>query len=141
VPARWQPSLEDFSELCDMRIRDLRLRAASGAHFRIPDAKTDAGVREVHVSPDLLAELVAHVDRRGRADLPTEPDAYLFPNLRGGRMARQRANAIVHVAAALASSRLAARGLPALPNTTPQNAAPHVHLGGAGGEPVRRALG
>ncbi len=34
-------------------------------------------------------------------------------------MARQRANAIVHEAAALASSRLAARDLPALPNTTP----------------------
>ena len=54
-----------------------------------------------------------------RADLPTDPDAYLFPNVRGGRMARQRANAIVGEAAALASARLAARGLPALPNTTP----------------------
>ena len=52
-----------------MRIRDLRLHAASGAHFRIPDAKTDAGVRAVQMSPDLLEELVAHVDRLGRADL------------------------------------------------------------------------
>jgi integrase len=73
----------------------------------------------VPVSPDLLEELVAHVDRLGRADLPTDPDAYLFPNLRGGRMARQRANAIVREAAVLASSHLAAHSLPALPNTTP----------------------
>jgi integrase len=107
------------SELCDIRIRDLRLHAASGEHFRILDAKTDAGVREVQVSPDLLEELVAHLDRLRRADLPTDPDAYLFPNVRGGRMNRQRANAIVREAAAMASSHLAARGLPALPNTTP----------------------
>ena len=64
------------SELCDMRIRDLRLHAASGAHFRIPDAKTEAGIREVQVSPDLVDELVAHLDRLRRAGQPTEPDAY-----------------------------------------------------------------
>jgi integrase len=39
------------SELCDIRIRDLRLHAATGAHFRIPDAKSEAGIREVQVSP------------------------------------------------------------------------------------------
>jgi integrase len=107
------------SELCDIRIRDLRLHAASGAHFRIPDAKTEAGIREVQVSPDLLEEIVAHVDRLRRAGLPTEPESHLFPNLRGGRMKRQRANEIVREAATLASTRLAAHGLPALPNTTP----------------------
>ena len=112
--------LEDRHHLDQaMRIRDLRLHAASGAHFRIPDAKTEAGIREVQVSPDLLEELVAHLDRLQRAGLPTEPDAYLFANVRGGRMTRQRANAIVGQAAELASTRLAARGLPALPNTTP----------------------
>ena len=107
------------SELCDMRIRDLRLHAASGAHFLIPDAKTEAGVREVQVSPDLLEEIVAHIDRLQRSGLPTNPDAHLFPNMRGGRMKRQRANEIVREAAELASPRLAARGLPTLPNTTP----------------------
>ena len=107
------------SEFCDIRIRDLRLHAASGAHFRIPDAKTEAGVREVQVSPDLLEEIVAHVDRLRRGGLPTDPDAHLFPNLRGGRMTRQRADEIVREAAELASPHLAARGLPALPNTTP----------------------
>jgi hypothetical protein len=92
-----------------IRIRDLRLHAASGAHFRIPDAKTEAGIREVQVSPDLLEEIVAHVDRLRRAGLPTEPESHLFPNLRGGRMKRQRANEIVREAATLASTRLAPR--------------------------------
>ena len=54
------------SELCDIRIRDLRLHAATGAHFRIPDAKTDAGIREVQVSPDLVDELVVHLDHLAR---------------------------------------------------------------------------
>jgi integrase len=107
------------SELCDIRIRDLRLHAASGAHFRIPDAKTEAGIREVQVSPDLLEEIVAHIDRLRRADHPTEPDAFLFPNRKGRRMTRQRASKIVGDAATLASTNLAARGLPALPNTSP----------------------
>jgi integrase len=72
------------SELCDVRLRDVRLHDPSGARARIPDAKTEAGIREVQLSPDLVDELVAHIDRLRRAGLPTGPDAYLFPNLRGG---------------------------------------------------------
>jgi integrase len=102
------------SELCD-----LRLHAATGAHFRIPDTKTEAGIREVQASPDLVDELVAHLDLLRRAGHPTDPDAYLFPNLRGGRISRQRGAAIVGEAASAASERLAARGLPVLSNTTP----------------------
>jgi integrase len=100
-------------------MRDLRLHAASGAHFRIADAKTEAGVREVQVSPDLLEQIVAHVDALRRVGLPTDPDAYLFCNRRGGRLQRQKVNKIVREAAAQASKQLVARGLPELPNTTP----------------------
>jgi hypothetical protein len=53
------------SELCDLHIGDLRLDAASGARFRIPDAKAEAGIREVQVSPDL----VAHLERPRRRRL------------------------------------------------------------------------
>jgi integrase len=109
------------SELCDIRIRDLRLHAASGAHFRIPDAKTEAGVREVQVSPDLQEELVAHTDRLRRAGISTDPDGNLFPNLRGRRMTRQRVNEILREAAELASTSLTTRGFAALPNTTPHS--------------------
>jgi integrase len=107
------------SELCNIRIRDLRLHAASGAHLRIPDGKTEAGVREVQVSPDLLEEIVAHVDALRRVGLPIDGDAYLFCNRRGGRLQRQKINKIVGEAAALASTDVVARGLPQLPNTTP----------------------
>jgi integrase len=109
------------SELCDIRIRDLRLHAASGAHFRIPDAKTEAGVREVQVSPDLQEELVAHIDRLRRARISSDPDDNLFPNLRGRRMTRQRVNEILREAAELASTSLTTRGFAALPNTTPHS--------------------
>ena len=107
------------SELCDIRIRELRLHAATGAHFRIPDAKSEAGIREVQVSPDLVDELVAHLDNLRRAGRSTEPDAYLFPNLRGGRMSRQRAARSSARPPSSRPSGSAARGLPALPNTTP----------------------
>jgi Phage integrase family len=93
----------------------------SAVELRIPDAKTDAGVREVQLSPDLVEELVAHVDRLRRAGLPTHPGAHLFPNSRGGRMARQRVSRIVSKAAGLATERLVARGLPPLPVTTPHS--------------------
>jgi integrase len=73
------------------------------------------------VSADLVDELVAHIDRLRRAGRPTGPDAYLFPNVRGGRMSRQRVAEIVHDAAVLATERLVERGLPPLPNTTPRS--------------------
>jgi integrase len=100
---------------------EVRLHDHDGARLRIPDAKTDAGVREVQLSPDLVEELVAHVDRLRRAGLPTHPGAYLFPNSRGGRMSRQRVSRIVNKAAGLATERLVARGLPPLPVTTPHS--------------------
>jgi integrase len=109
------------SELCDVRMRDVRLHDPNGARLRIPDAKTEAGIREVQISPDLVEELVAHIDRLRRDDLPTDPDAYLFPNVRGGRISRQRVGEIVREAATRATQRLVDRGLPPLPNTTPHS--------------------
>src|SRR3954462_8847544 len=37
------------SELCDLRIGHVRIHDPCGARFRIPDAKTEAGVREVQM--------------------------------------------------------------------------------------------
>lgn len=34
------------SELCDLRIGEVRLPHRDGARFRIPDAKTETGIRE-----------------------------------------------------------------------------------------------
>jgi integrase len=109
------------SELCDLRLRDVRLHDPDGARFRIRDAKTEVGVREVQMSPDLVEAVVEHLDRLRRAGLPTGPDAYLVPNRRGGRLSRQRVGKIVAEASALATERLAARGVPPLPHTTPHS--------------------
>src|SRR4051794_21818973 len=83
------------SEFCDLGIRDLRLHAATGAHFRIPDAKTEAGIREVQPAPTSSTISSPRLDLLQRAGHPTDATAYLFPDLRGGRMSRQRAAAIV----------------------------------------------
>ena len=107
------------SELCDLRVGEVRLHDPEGARFRIPDAKTEAGVREVQMSPELVEEFVSHFDRLRRAGRRTDPDAYAFPNTRGGRVARQRVAQVVGEAAARASERVSQRGLPPLPHTTP----------------------
>jgi integrase len=73
----------------------------------------------VQMSPDLVEELVIHLDRLRRAGHPTGPEAWAFPNSRGRRLSRQRAAKIVAGAAALASERMQARGLPPLPHVTP----------------------
>ena len=109
------------SELCDLRIGHIRLHDPVGARFQIPDAKTEAGIREVQMSPDLVEELIIHLDRLRRAGHPTRPETWAFPNSRGGRLSRQRAAKIVAEAAALASERMSARGLPPLPHVTPHN--------------------
>ena len=98
----------------------MRLHDPDGARFRIPDAKTDAGVHEVQMSPELVEEFVSHFDRLRRAGRRTDPDAYAFPNTRGWRIARQRVARIVGEAATRASARVSGRGLPPLPHTTPR---------------------
>jgi integrase len=107
------------SELCDIRMRDVRLHDRDGSRVRIPDAKTESGIREVQLTPDLVDVLNAHLHRLRAADQPTGPDAYLFPNTRGGRIARQRVGSILNEAATLATERLEHQGRPPLPPTSP----------------------
>ena len=109
------------SELCDLRVGHVRLHDPDGARFRIPDSKTEAGIREVQMTPDLVEIVIEHLDRLRRLGAPTGPDAYLVPNLRGGRMDRQRVGQIVADAADAASTTLTRRGLPPLPRTTPHS--------------------
>lgn len=71
------------------------------------------------MSPDLVEAVVEHLDLMQRAGRSTGPDEYLVQNLRGGRLDRQRAAEVVGEAAAEASARQVARGLPPLPRTTP----------------------
>jgi integrase len=109
------------SELCALRIGQVRLHDPLGARLHIPDSKTETGIRDVQMSPDLVEAVVEHLDRLRRGGVPTGPEDWLVPNSRGGRLSRQRAARIVGEAAEAAGLRLAGRGLPALPATSPHS--------------------
>jgi integrase len=109
------------SELCDLRIGQVRLHDPGGARFNIPDAKTETGVRVVEMSPDLAEAFVAHLDRLRRAGNPTGLDDYIVQNTRGGRVRRQRIAEIIREAATQASAKREQQGLPQLPRTTPHS--------------------
>lgn len=109
------------SELCDLKIGQLRIHDPAGAHFDIPDAKTDTGIREVQMTPDLVEAVIEHLDRLQRADLPHAPTDYLIPSTTGSRLSRQRVGQIVREAALEASRRHEARGLSPLPHITPHS--------------------
>ena len=61
------------SELCNMRIGHVRVHDRDGARFRIPDSKTETGIREVQMSPDLVEAVIEHVDRLRRIGRPVAP--------------------------------------------------------------------
>lgn len=96
------------SELCDMRIGHLRIHDADGSRFRVPDAKTETGIREVQMSPDLVHAVKDHLERLRRVDAATGPDDYLIQNVRGGRVSRQRVGQIVADAAEGTTERMLA---------------------------------
>jgi hypothetical protein len=70
----------------------------SGARFRIPDSKTETGIREVQISPDLVTTIAEHLDCLRRTGAPTGPDDYLVPDLHGNRMEYGRVEQIVREA-------------------------------------------
>lgn len=109
------------SELCDLRIGDLRLHDPDGARLHIRDSKTETGIREVQLTPHLAEAITDHLDRLQRAGQPTGPDAHLIPSQRGGRLSRQRVGKIVGEAAQITSQRLQAQGRPPLVNITPHS--------------------
>jgi integrase len=109
------------SELCNMRIGHVRVHDRDGARFRIPDSKTETGIREVQMSPDLVEAVIEHVDWLRRIGRPVGPEDWLVPNLRGNRLDRQRVGSIVTDAAQYATVRRGALGLPPLPATTPHS--------------------
>ncbi len=109
------------SELCEIRIGQVRLHDADGARFRIPDSKTETGIREVQMSPDLVEAAIEHIDQLRRCGRCTAPTDHLVQNLHGGRLSRQRAAQIVSEAAGQATKTLTSKGLPPLPHITPHS--------------------
>ena len=71
-----------ISELVDLRVAQVDL---TRGRFKLADAKTEAGVREVEITLYLRDELLEHVmDRRARA-LPLEPSDHFFGTSTGNR--------------------------------------------------------
>jgi len=107
------------SELCDLKLGQVRVHDPNGARFLVADSKTETDIREVQMSPDLVEAVVEHIDRLRRAGHPTDPTAHLVQNVQGGRISRQRVGQIVSEASKAAGAHLVAKGLPPLPRTTP----------------------
>ena len=71
-----------ISEMVDLRVAQVDLQRG---RFKLADAKTDAGVREVEISLYLRDELLEHVmDRRSR-QLPLGPSDHFFGTATGNR--------------------------------------------------------
>lgn len=109
------------SELCDLQIGHVRVHDPNGARFKILDAKTETGVRDVEMTPDLVEAVVEHIDQLRRAGYRTDATDPLVPNLNGGRISRQRVGSILREAAVAASAKREQSGLPPLPAVTPHS--------------------
>jgi integrase len=107
------------SELCNLKIGQVRLHGPDGGRFQITDSKTPTGIREVQMTPELAAAVREHIQRLRRIGLPAGPKAYLVPNTRGGKLDRHRVARIIDQAAGTANQHQVARDFPPLPHTTP----------------------
>lgn len=72
-----------ISEMLDSRFAHVDL---ARGRFKVIDAKTDAGIREVEMTLYLRDELLAYVMDRRRRGLPCEPGDYFFGTARGKRL-------------------------------------------------------
>jgi integrase len=108
-----------ISELMDLRVARVDLIRS---RFKLADAKTDAGVREVEISLYLRDELLEHaMDRRARG-LPFGPSDHFFGTATGKRRDPDRfRDRILARAVERASSNRAQSGLSPLPEITPHS--------------------
>jgi len=109
-----------INEALTLRERDVRLHDPAGARLWVSDSKTETGVRYVEITPTLLESLIAHREAKQRHGYPCGPDDYVFCTRTGQRWnASNVRSGILAPAAARASERLVANGLPPLPHVTP----------------------
>ncbi len=98
------------SEVTNLRWRDVRLASAT---MRVAESKTDAGVREVDIAPDLLHELRG-LKARGRWNSPSD---FVFPGKHRRRPRDRSAVArLLRRAVGRANELLAAEGWDPIPD-------------------------
>jgi integrase len=97
------------TELCRIDVHDIDF---AHGNINVADAKTEAGVRKVDLSPMLRDELLAW---RASLDAPA-PESPFFPTRTGGRRDKDNINArVIRPAIRRANERRALRDLPPLP--------------------------
>jgi integrase len=97
------------TELCRIDVRDVDF---AHGNINVADAKTEAGVRKVDLSPMLRDELLAW---RASLDAPA-PESPFFPTRAGSRRDKDNINArVIRPAVRRANGRRALRDLPPLP--------------------------
>ncbi len=108
-----------ISELMDLKVAQVDLIRG---RFKLADAKTEAGVREVEITLYLRDELLEHaMDRRARG-LPDEPSDHFFGTSTGRRRDPDRfRDRILARAVERATANREQNGLPPLPEITPHS--------------------
>ncbi len=92
------------------------------SRFKLPDAKTEAGIREVEMTLYLRDELLAYVIDRRERGLPGGPKDYFFGTAAGKRRDPDRfRDRILVRAVERANANRAQAGLPELPQITPHS--------------------
>jgi integrase len=108
-----------ISELCDLRCSHVDL---ARARFKLPDAKTSKGIREVEMTLWLRDELLAHRAQRLRDGFPMGPDDRFFGTDRGRRRDPSRfRTGVLLPSAKRANERRKEQGLATLPRITPHS--------------------
>jgi len=108
-----------ISELCDLRCAQVDL---ARARFKLNDAKTEKGVREVEMTLWNRDELLRHQEQRLRDGFPMGPNDHFFGTSSGGRRDPDRfRDRVLGRAVNRANERRAEQGLPPLPAITPHS--------------------
>ncbi len=108
-----------ISELCGLRGAQVDL---ARARFKLADAKTEKGVREVEMTLWLRDELVAHREQRTADGFPTGPEDYFFGTRSGGPRDPDRfRDRLLARAVARANEKRQDGGLPELAKITPHS--------------------
>lgn len=108
-----------ISELCDVRCSRVDL---ARARFKVADAKTPKGIREVEMTLWNRDELLLHREQRLRDDLPMGADDHFFGTKTGRRRDPSRfSDRVLNRAAQRANKNRAKQGLAPLSKITPHS--------------------
>jgi integrase len=107
------------AELCDLRCAHVDL---ARSRFKIPDAKTIKGIREVEMTFWNRHELLSHREQRLRDGFPMGPSDHFFGTKTGHRRDPNRfRSGVLKPSAERANEKRAGQGLAPLPKITPHS--------------------